>query len=172
MNAIEVLYHEHRIIESALDRVCTMKKDTEQKNWDEEQTITHLRAGVEFFRFYADRLHHEKEEVVLFPEAVRRDAQLATGVVQELLEHHRDFRQLISEVSSALDQKDVTEALERLECYAVQLREHIAIENDEFFPGAGDLFTSEELATLGFRFADIDQRLGLKKKAELEQQFG
>jgi len=64
MKAIELLMNEHRVIERALTllELATMRIKREEK-----VSINALNTLLKFFREYADRCHHGKEENSLFP---------------------------------------------------------------------------------------------------------
>ena len=47
--------------------------------------------------------------------------------------------------------------------------DHIAIEDDELFSMAENLFSPDEYEKIYFRYKDIDAALGESKKSELEK---
>jgi hemerythrin-like domain-containing protein len=56
-----------------------------------------------------------------------------------------------------------------LESYIRELKDHIAVENDELFPMADDLFSADELDRLYYQCIDADREMGTGQKEELEE---
>lgn len=166
MNPIAVLFDEHTVITAAIEAARALSRAPAGAAATER-----LRALLGFFREYADRFHHQKEEQVLFPEMARRDVQLEGGVLQEMLDQHGEFRVALASIEQDADRGDWAAACERLSRYCDALLDHIAVENDELFSMAEDLFSKEELRTLYFRFVDLDRGLGEDRKAALERAF-
>ncbi len=121
-----------------------------------------------FFSVYADRFHHFKEEEILFPAISAKNETTGAGMVQELTEHHEEFRMLMKQIREALDKKEFASAQQLLENYIHQLKDHIAVENDELFPMADELFSKDELDKLYYQCIDKDRELGSVQKEELE----
>ena len=62
--------------------------------------------------------------------------------------------------------KDFAKTQELLEKYINLLKDHIAVENDELFPMADDVFNSVELDRLYHKCLDKDSEMGIDRKAE------
>jgi hemerythrin-like domain-containing protein len=162
---MELLFEEHATILDAVSSVKAARAWLEADPLFYEQTI---RSLIAFFRDYADRYHHSKEEEILFPEMCRRNELLAGGVIHEMLDNHDTFRQMLSEIEASLAQKKYGAAQHQIEEYAEALSDHIAVENEEVFQAAASLFTDAELEKIRFRFLDSDRDLGTGRKEELE----
>ena len=121
-----------------------------------------------FFSTYADKIHHYKEEEILFPEISKKSEIAGIGIVSELSEHHEEFRLMIQEIRSAMAIQDFESAQHLLESYIHQLRDHIAAENEELFPMAEDIFSKEEMDLLYYKCIDKDQEMGIGQKEEME----
>ncbi|MFH2128073.1 MAG: hemerythrin domain-containing protein, partial [Pseudomonadota bacterium] len=65
MQPIGPLMHEHRLIERM---VALIQKQANQLQEGAKPDSRFIDDAVEFFRFYADRCHHGKEEDLLFLE--------------------------------------------------------------------------------------------------------
>ncbi|HLG34587.1 MAG TPA: hemerythrin domain-containing protein [Bacteroidia bacterium] len=163
---LKMLYDEHKIIVNAIDAAQQAKSLIGKDDTLYESTIRKL---ITFFRNYADRFHHYKEEEILFPEMNKRNELLAEGVIKEMFDNHEDFRAMIRSIENKLDAKKFTEAQGELEKYANALLDHIAVENDEVFVMAETLFSENELEDIMYRFDDCDRDLGEKQKLELEE---
>lgn len=129
-----------------------------------ENTVKQL---LDFFSVYADGYHHLKEEEILFPAIGKKNEMILGGIVQELVEHHEYFRVLITKIQEELDAKNFASAQEHLVAYINLLKDHIAIENDELFPMADEMFNPDELEKLYHRCIDKDMEMGISRKDEL-----
>jgi hemerythrin-like domain-containing protein len=156
-NPVKVLIDEHDIIVTATE--LAKEADKILLN-DEEAYDKVLRKLIVFFRLYADRYHHYKEERILFPEMSRKNELLQDGVIKEMFENHEDFRSMIQSIETFLDKKNYPKAQQQLHIYTEALLDHIAVENDEVFQMAETLFTPDELEKIYFRFEDCDHEIG------------
>lgn len=164
-DSIKVLTAEHDLISLACEisnRIAKLigKKDTEYE--------VAARQLIGFFREYGDAFHHHKEDLILFPEMVKRNEMLADGIIKEMTDNHEYFRDQIKSIENFLDKKDYLRAQQQMHIYTDMLLDHIAVENDEVFHVAESLFSVEENERIKFQFADIDRELGLEKKKLLE----
>lgn len=163
-NPVQVLFDEHELIISAIDLAKKSEKLIDKDNALYETTVRDL---IVFFRNYADKYHHYKEEEILFPEMAIQNELLAEGIIKEMLQNHEDFREMIADIEKSLNKKDYPSANATLQKYTEALLDHIAVENDEVFQAAESLFTEDELQKMYFRFADTDRELGNERKEEL-----
>lgn len=163
---VQILFDEHEIIVNAID-AARLAKSLIGKDDDAYEST--LRQLIFFFRRYADKYHHYKEEEVLFPEMSKRNELIADGIIKEMLDNHEDFRDSIAGIEKKLDEKNYPEAQQLLEKYTEALLDHIAVENDEVFQVAESLFTEGELDHIYFRFKDIDSEMGNVNKEELRE---
>lgn len=62
---VEVLIDEHKLI---LKAVATLKQKVAQTELNKSINPDSITVLVDFFRMYADRFHHGKEEGILFSE--------------------------------------------------------------------------------------------------------
>ncbi len=161
---IKILYDEHTVIVNAIDIAKQLRSLVGRDDGMYEKS---LRKLITFFREYADKYHHHKEELILFPEMNKRNELLEDGIVKEMFENHEDFRESIGRIVAKLDQKDYSAAQEELEKYTEALLDHIAVENDEVFQIAELLLSEAELEKIGYRFIDCDKDLGEKHKEDL-----
>lgn len=163
--SIKMLYHEHEVIVKAVDTATQAGTLIGKDNLTYASTVRQL---ITFFRNYADKYHHFKEEEILFPEMSRKNELLAGGVIQEMMENHEDFRERLTSIESCVSDGNFETAQQKMEQYTDALLDHIAVENDEVFQAAESIFTEEELEKIGFRFLDSDSSLGNEQKEELE----
>ncbi len=161
---LEILYHEHDIIISATEKIKKAKFLIGSDPGQYENTIREL---LNFFRSYADNYHHHKEEIILFPEMNKRNELMKDGIINEMLENHEDFREMLQQAENMLNKSDFAVAQKYLETYCERLLEHIAVENEEVFQIAESLFSEKELEEIYFRFLDTDRELGEARKNEM-----
>ncbi len=110
-------------------------------------------------------------EEILFPQMVSKNEML-DGIIDELIEHHEDFREHVKRIEQELEAGDFAAVQQVLSEYLDSLLDHIAIENDELFQMAETLFMENELDDIYFRMLDKDRELGLEKKKILEGSIG
>lgn len=98
-NPTDLLRSEHRVIEQmlhVLERLASLP---------EEQSLDESDAGqsLEFFRRFADRCHHGKEEGLLFPALERKGFPHETGPIGVMLYEHEVGRSHVRGMAEALD---------------------------------------------------------------------
>lgn len=163
-HSMKMLFDEHTNIVNAIDAVHHAKRWLGTNDAKYSETVKQL---LHFFRNYADKYHHYKEEEILFPEMSKKNELLADGVINEMLDNHEDFREMLGSVEEDINLNNFQAAHQTLEKYAELLLEHIAVENDELFQMAYSLFSDDELERIKYRFEDCDRELGQKNKEEL-----
>jgi hemerythrin-like domain-containing protein len=162
---LKLLYDEHEIIVNAID---VAKQSESLIGVDDALYEKTVRELIGFFRNYADKYHHYKEEMILFPEMKKKNEFLEDGVIKEMFDNHEEFRDMIRSIEKDLDGKNFIAAQLDLNNYGEALLDHIAVENDEVFQMAETLFDDAELERISFRFQDCDRDLGDKQKEELK----
>lgn len=161
----ELLVAEHNVIIGAGELINLNDKLWESNSSEYKNYVINL---LNFFSVYADEFHHQKEEEILFPAISSKNNLVGGSIVQELIEHHEDFRQLLQQIRKALAANDFVTTQKYLETYIDKLRDHIGAENDELFPMTEELFSKPELDNLYFKCLDKDRELCLSRKEELE----
>lgn len=153
---IEVLDSEHRLISKVIDKAKIAIDEIKKGNSE----INGLLQYIDFFREYADKYHHNKEEKILFPEMVKRNEILEFGVIQEMMENHEDFREMLEELEEHIKNNDLENTEKKFNEYTEALLEHIAVEDEEVFQIAETLLSENELETIFYLFQDSDRELG------------
>lgn len=160
----QLLLTEHGVILSAEDLITSLEDSWKSNPHEYQNQIKQL---ISFFKIYGDEYHHQKEEDILFPAIYMKSEMSGNGIVQELIEQHEYFRDILNTIQLALDVEDYANAEKLLKKYINDLKDHIAIENNELLPMTENLFTNDELEKLYYRSLDKDRMLGLEKKEEL-----
>jgi len=155
---------EHEIISSAEGVIHNLDHWWEKS---EDDFVKHVHSLIRFFREYADKYHHFKEEQVLFPKMESLGDFVVDSLISELKEHHEMFREYTQTIEDALNGNQFEKAYTLLCTYMNELLDHIAAENDELFVMAESLFSETELETMYFKFKDIDIDLGEDRKGKL-----
>lgn len=150
---MQILVDEHTLIKRWLALVPWLL-DNIDATTPEGQRI--FRAGVDFIKSYADRLHHGKEEDILFTYFDNTEA-----IFQVIYEDHRIARRHVKQMLVSLDKKDADSLREHLLAYTALLRGHINKEDEILFPWLDRSLTSEQIAELDNKFAGADQNLAV-----------
>lgn len=144
MKATEILVHEHQVISQALavlDAVALRLAAGEHVPPDTLESLT------DFFAQFADGCHHAKEEGILFP-ALKVGGAGDAGPMAQLLAEHEEGRRLVGRLKRDLrlvgrDPAARERFVNAARAYVALLEQHIAMENEVFFPDAETLLTEE-----------------------------
>jgi hemerythrin-like domain-containing protein len=133
MRLIDELRAEHELIERVAGSLRAFARGRARGEGDPGDGPRYLR----FFRLYAGRFHHGREEDTLFV-ALQRDAELPgdRGPVAALLDDHRRMGRLLGEMEPlAAAEGEAAAAFEALALdYSQQLLHHIDAENSVLLP--------------------------------------
>jgi len=183
MKPTQILAEEHRVIEQVLDCLERMAEEC--------QTSGHLdasaaKAAVDFFRAFADRCHHGKEEVHLFPamEAKGFSAQCGPTAVMRL--EHEQGRAHVRAMDEAIPLVAAGDAagrgkfVEHARAYLELLRQHIQKEDHCLFTMADQAFSEADQQQLlaAFHHVEADEMGSgthekyLRIAEELAERFG
>ena len=177
MLATEILRKEHDAILKMLDAAQAVGQKLTRGEKVGPDTLDGI---LEFFRLFADRCHHGKEEDLLFPLLEKKGLPRDGGPIGVMLSEHDRGRKLVHEMDLASAQfPDSSGASARRWAqaaseYAHLLREHIEKENTVLFPMAESLLTHEEQERLAREFERIEiEKMGVgtheRLHAEMEQ---
>jgi hemerythrin-like domain-containing protein len=163
--ATGVLRHEHEAIQRMLEAAGEAARRLERG----ERVAPWILAGLlEFFRLFADRCHHGKEEALLFPALERKGVPPAGGPLAVMLAEHEDGRALIARMAEAAGafEKGAAGAgrrfAEAARTHAALLRQHIEKENGVLFVLAERLLSAAEQAELAAAFEKLEvERMGV-----------
>lgn len=165
MSATDLLRKEHDAILKMLDATQAVGQKLIR---GEKVTPDTLNGILEFFRLFADRCHHGKEEDLFFPLLEKKGIPRNGGPIGVMLSEHDRGRKFVHEMELAASQfadspgvsgqRWAQAALE----YTHLLREHIAKENTVLFPMAESLLTNEEQERLAREFERIEiEKMGV-----------
>lgn len=162
MQPTDELRQEHDIILSVLTTAAFEVQRIAQTYKIDPAKITKL---LDFFRGFADRCHHTKEELHLFPLMEKRGQPPDTGPLAVLREEHILGRIHLKTADKALSQAQkgdhsaIDEVAASLGAYVDLLRAHIAKENKTLFPLADTLLTATDQEGLTTAFAEVESQV-------------
>jgi hemerythrin-like domain-containing protein len=127
MKPIGPLMWEHRLIEKMVD---LLRSEIDRITNRKTVNVILVEQAVDFFRTYADRTHHGKEEEILFRDlAQKKMAPEHRSIMDELIREHIHGRELVRRLIEAKDLY-VNGFAETLPHIARELRELV-----DFYPG-------------------------------------
>ena len=158
MSPTATLTREHRVIEDVLS-CLEVQLQGGQVKFDPD----HARLMLSFFREYADRLHHGKEEDILFPALELRGFSPYEGPTRVMREEHRRFREAMANMAAAVelwpeDREDSWQQYRQAAAeYVCTLRHHIEREDACLFPIAASAIDASAQADLERAFERFEQ---------------
>lgn len=160
MRPTQVLKNEHRVIELVLDCLDAMAARCEA---DGRLDGDSAREAIDFFRTFADRCHHAKEENQLFPLMEARGFDASAGPTAVMRHEHTVGRAYIAEMERSVPGASAGEAeprarwLEAARAYSFLLREHIDKEDHCLFPMADQGLLATDVARLTEEFVRVER---------------
>jgi hemerythrin-like domain-containing protein len=159
MHATEILRNEHRVIEQVL--ACLEKI---AGRCPSEGTLDAASASqaLDFFRNFADRCHHGKEEERLFPLLEQRGFSREHGPTGVMRLEHNQGRQLLRGMAAAIAaaEAEAATAGERFAAHARRyvelLRAHIRKEDERLFPMADQVLSARDQESLQEAFGVME----------------
>ncbi len=176
MEPIGPLMWEHRTIERA---VHLLEQELGIIRSDSRLNVRFLESIVDFFRIYADRTHHGKEEDLLFKNLTQKSLSGEhKKIIDELINDHVRGRKLIQQINNAIktDTKATAENLkivaEAIEGLLDLYPRHIKKEDENFFYPAMEYFTREEKDRMLEEYSEFDRQLIHEKYKTLLEDMG
>ncbi|MDD5019342.1 MAG: hemerythrin domain-containing protein [Candidatus Omnitrophica bacterium] len=168
------LMKEHRLIEKMIE---ILKSGVVRIQETGRFNPSFIEKTVDFFRIYADRTHHGKEEDILFKALAQKkmSAPLAT-IMEELIREHVFARDKVHSLEEAAQRfandktalKDVAENIRTLTSFYPA---HIQKEDKKFFLPAMDYLTDKEKNEMLGDFEQFDRKMIHEKYAQAIENF-
>ncbi len=171
MTATDRLKAEHESILSLLgilDRICERFKSKADID------AAYLRQAIEFMKVFIDRIHHGKEENLLFPLMRNAGGRRESVDVGELMIDHIRGRSLSRNMELAAfrygkyDRDAPAEFVEKGKSYIGLLTEHIRRENEVYFPSVEMFLSEKQKKDLLDAFEDLDKTMVRDDSAMLQ----
>ncbi len=163
MQAVTTLKEEHMVILDYLDQLALAGQRIVQNKVPPPQFFE---EAVTFARLFADKLHHYKEEEIMFRILAQKHAGALDNDLEKLKQQHEHCRVYVAEISASAEgcasgSDDAGRVLHRnLNDYVTTLRKHINFENVTFFPRVVRELSAEELSALEDEFEKWDKKMG------------
>ena len=175
MQARGPLMIEHRLIERM---IALFKKTLGQIDQARKVDPVFIDTAVDFFRIYADRTHHGKEENILFRELDKRplspeDRRIMNELIQEHVFGRNTTKALVeaNEQYRKGDEAALASISEKLKILIDFYPRHIEKEDKAFFPAARSYFTNEEDQAILAEFWEFDRKMIHEKYMNLVEEL-
>ncbi len=176
MKPIALLMIEHRLIEKM---VGLLEKEAESIASGNKVNIPLILDSVDFFRTYADKTHHGKEEDILFkwlaPKDLKEDhRKLMDDLVKEHIVARNTVKALAESARGCSDGvPGSSEEIHRLLKALVNLYpSHIKKEDRSFFIPVMGYFGDEEQKAMLERFYEFDRGMIHEKYRQVVKRYG
>jgi len=167
MKATQQLKDEHegiKLMLNIMEKISRDLADGKKLNYD------HYGKIIEFLQGFADRCHHAKEEVVLFPALEKHGIQNEDGPIGVMLNEHRNGRELVIILDMAFkelksgNKPAINSIISSSNDYIQLLRNHIEKENYVLFSLADKVLSVEEQSEIAEQFEKIEtEKIGIGK---------
>ena len=158
LDPTEVLRKEHQIIRKMANAAKQDAKEIQRNGMVNAERIAKFH---DFFKNFADRCHHAKEEDELFP--VLRDKKVDPVIIDLLVKQHEEGRILLGGIERILKTQAEgksdpdTQALGRyIFEYAQLMDRHISLENEYLWPRAAERLGNSQKEGLAKAFHKIE----------------
>ena len=175
MQARGPLMIEHRLIERMLMVIKDVLAKIESKHKVDPVFVD---IAVDFIRVYADRMHHGKEEDILFRELNNKPLTTEDRqIMKELIEEHVFGRQTTKALVEANtryrngDETALSDVATNFQTLTVFYPRHIEKEDKVFFPSSRNYFTDEEDQAMLAEFWEFDRNMIHEKYKSLVAGF-
>ncbi|MDX9973296.1 MAG: hemerythrin domain-containing protein [FCB group bacterium] len=151
----EILKSEHRVIEQVLEVLQHIAEGAAKDKLIDAASAT---QALDFFRNFADRCHHGKEEAQLFPMMESKGFDRDSGPTGVMCDEHEEGRALIKGMADSIEANNPDGFAEYANEYVRMLRMHIQKEDHCLFSMADKVFST----------SDQDELLRLFEEVEVE----
>ncbi len=175
MQPIGPLMREHRLIERM---VVLLNDELERMRSGGAANVSLLDSGVDFFRTYADRTHHGKEEDILFRDLAKKEiSPVLQAIMEDLLNEHVYARGKVGQLVEARnrlvegDAPAADEIVASLADLVAFYPVHILKEDRRFFFPCQENFSRAEQDAMLEEFREFDRQLIHEKYMKVVEQF-
>ncbi len=166
MNITKALVDEHVLILKGLDFLRIARDHIEQNQLPSE---LFFEKAVSFFRNYADKYHHYKEEFLMFGFLARKKEGLMDLEIGSLRLQHETGRESLTKLEKSIqgysmrNEIAITTLLGNMASFTSVLSRHIFMEDNFFFPMVEKELTSDEKEILFDQFR-VEEKIFDEKK--------
>jgi len=156
----EGLKNEHRVIERMLKLVW---EGCDRLERGESLDPSLFLGAADFFRNFADRCHHAKEEKLLFEKMIERGMSRQTGPIAVMLSEHEISRAHVRKINELAQKKlagkTKTEMVDAGRGYVQLLSQHIQKEDNVLYPMADRMLTKDDQKQLEQGFEKVENEI-------------
>ncbi len=145
---------EHRVIEQVLNVLEKMAAQAERTGKVEKQDATDI---VSFFRTFADKSHHGKEEAILFPALEAKGFPRDGGPTGVMMHEHELGRSYVRGMADAIEKDAANPFAQNARAFIELLRQHIQKEDHCLFGMADQALTPADQANLLTAFETVER---------------
>jgi hemerythrin-like domain-containing protein len=173
-NAIQIIHDEHRSIAAVLHALKQLARDAEDPAVEPRFDV--FRAMIYYIDQFPERLHHPKEDLVLFARLEQRAPQ-AKALIDELRAEHVKGAQLVRDLEQALVALEVGWAggektfRAAVDAYAEFHWSHMRKEEQQILPMAERVFTAEDWREVDAAFAGNDDPIADLREQDFDKLF-
>ena len=157
---MQILVNEHVVIKRWLALIPSVIRRIDLTS---DQGMQVIEDGIDLIKSFADKLHHGKEEDILFTYFNGSEK-----IFQVIYEDHRVARNHVKEMLAAVARKDGAALSQHLTDYRLLLSEHIKKEDEILFPWLDRKLTGEQIAELAHKFDLADKEIGVEPEKHLK----
>lgn len=174
MKPIGPLMWEHRLIE---EMIRLLDAEVDKIRGKSDVNILLIDQAVDFFRTYADRTHHGKEEDILFRDLAKKNlSREHNRIMEELIEEHVQARKKVGRLIEAKnnflagsgDSAPVADCIRELISFYPP---HIEKEDKHFFFPCLDYFSPDEQNRMLAEFQEFDRLMIHEKYTKAVEEF-
>jgi hemerythrin-like domain-containing protein len=158
MYASQDLINEH---EGVLFGLTILEKMANKVEQSDEIEVSDIEEIINFFKLFADKCHHGKEEGLLFPAMQKAGVPKDGGPIGQMLLEHDEGRKHIARMGLSIDNgvlegNKFTQAARN---YISLMREHINKENRILFPLGDKIIPMDEQQQLLEQFEEFEEKV-------------
>lgn len=154
---------EHRLIERMVKIINNLQLEINEKKVTDSNYIEDV---VDFFKTYADRCHHGKEEDILFKKLSTKNLKKQhQTIMNELIEEHAYARKTVNKLKETNtkyrqgNKKAIMEINDLLKELSTLYPKHIQKEDKHFFYPCMNYFSKSELDSMLDDFREFDRKM-------------
>ena len=142
------------MIEQVLNVLERMTRKAEATGAIEKEPA---RDAVDFFRMFADKCHHGKEEAQLFPAMEAKGFPRNGGPTGVMMQEHDQGRACVRGMAEAIEKDNVPSFVRNGRSFIELLRQHIQKEDHCLFSMADQAFNADDQAKLLAAFETVER---------------
>lgn len=161
-----VMLYEHNLIKTVIDALISNANLMIEGSEINEMFYKDV---INFLRNYADKIHHKKEENILFPVALEHENTKNNPDVKILVHQHILSRELVDLMEEALIKKNRLKLVKTAREYSEIIGGHINREDEMLIPLLEEQLPEDDKREIISRFREIDNNLSREKTKKLEE---